>query len=81
MTMNSPLLQIKNLKRAFVAPDGSRHLIVDVPEFSVDEHKQVALAGDPVLLRAAPEGPVSPRGGAVRAGGPAHQDERKQESV
>jgi ABC-type lipoprotein export system ATPase subunit len=44
--MNSPLLQIKNLKRAFVAPDGSRHLIVDVSEFSVDEHKQVALAGE-----------------------------------
>jgi ABC-type lipoprotein export system ATPase subunit len=42
----TPLLQIKNLKRAFVAPDGSRHLIVDVPEFSVDEHKQVALAGE-----------------------------------
>jgi putative ABC transport system ATP-binding protein len=44
--MNSTLLQIKNLKRAFIAPDGARHLIVDVPEFSVDEHKQVALAGE-----------------------------------
>lgn len=40
------LLQIKNLKRAFIAPDGSRHLIVDVPEFDVNEQKEVALAGE-----------------------------------
>ena len=44
--MNAPLLQIKNLKKAFVAPDSSQHLIVDVPEFAVGQKQQVALAGE-----------------------------------
>src|SRR5882757_3089590 len=44
--MNSPLLQIKNLKKSFVAPDGSRHTIVDLAEFSVNAQTQLALAGE-----------------------------------
>ena len=41
-----PLLDISRLKRSFAAPDDTRHLIVDVPEFSLDAQKQVALAGE-----------------------------------
>jgi putative ABC transport system ATP-binding protein len=44
--MNSPLLQIKNLKKSFIAPDGSVHVIVDVGEFSLDAQTQVGLAGE-----------------------------------
>jgi ABC-type lipoprotein export system ATPase subunit len=44
--MSAPLLHIAGLKKSFTAPDASRHLIVDVPEFSLAEHKQVALAGE-----------------------------------
>jgi len=40
------LLEIKSLKKSFVAPDDTRHLIVDVPEFSLDARAQVALAGE-----------------------------------
>jgi ABC-type lipoprotein export system ATPase subunit len=44
--MSTPLLIISGLKKSFAAPDGDRHLIVDVPEFSLDAHTQVALAGE-----------------------------------
>lgn len=41
-----PLLEISRLTKSFAAPDGARHLIVDVPEFSLDAQTQVALAGE-----------------------------------
>ena len=44
--MNAPLLAISNLKKSFVAPDGSRHLIVDLPQFSLEARKQLGLAGE-----------------------------------
>ena len=44
--MNAPLLQVSQLRKSFVAPDGSQHVIVDVPEFSLEAQKQVALAGE-----------------------------------
>ena len=44
--MNAPLLAISNLKKSFVAPDGSRHLIVDLPEFTLEPRKQLGLAGE-----------------------------------
>ena len=40
------LLQIKDLQKTFVAPDGARHRIVDVPEFSLKSDGQLALAGE-----------------------------------
>lgn len=40
------LLQITGLRRTFRAPDGTPHLIVDVPEFKLDERIQLALAGE-----------------------------------
>jgi putative ABC transport system ATP-binding protein len=41
-----PLLQVTQLKKSFVAPDGTTQLVVDVPEFAVEEKSQVALAGE-----------------------------------
>jgi len=44
--MNTPLLKISALKNSFTAPDDAHHLIVDVPEFSLDAEMQLALAGE-----------------------------------
>jgi len=44
--MSERLLHISGLKKSFVAPDSSRHLIVDVPDFSLDAQMQVALPGE-----------------------------------
>lgn len=41
-----PLLRIQNLRKSFRAPDGAPHLIVDVPDFALDAHTQLALAGE-----------------------------------
>src|SRR5580693_6955273 len=41
-----PLLEIKQLKKSFVSPDGERHVIVDVDAFSLEEKSQVALSGE-----------------------------------
>lgn len=40
------LLEIKDLKKSFVTPDGSTHLVVDVPWFELAEKAQVALSGE-----------------------------------
>lgn len=41
-----PLLEIKQLKKSFVSPDGEHNTIVDVDEFSLAEKTQVALSGE-----------------------------------
>src|SRR5579871_6378198 len=41
-----PLLEISELKKSFVAPDQSRHAVVDVAQFSLAAGEQVALAGE-----------------------------------
>lgn len=41
-----PLLHVSQLKKSFVAPDGTTHVVVDIPEFAVEEKAQVALAGE-----------------------------------
>jgi|ERR1043166_9725790 putative ABC transport system ATP-binding protein len=41
-----PLLEITQLKKTFVAPDGSNHTVVHVPGFELAEQAQVALAGE-----------------------------------
>jgi putative ABC transport system ATP-binding protein len=43
---NSNLLQISGLQKSFVAPDGARQGILDVPEFSLAAGAQLALAGE-----------------------------------
>ena len=39
------LLEITGLKKTFVAPDGARQMVVDVPTFQLEARQQVALAG------------------------------------
>jgi putative ABC transport system ATP-binding protein len=41
-----PLLQITNLKKSFVTPDGSDHLVVNVARFALEEKAQTALEGE-----------------------------------
>jgi putative ABC transport system ATP-binding protein len=41
-----PLLEISGLKKSFLAPDGSRHRVIDVPEFSLAEKAPIALSGE-----------------------------------
>ena len=39
------LLEINGLKKSFVAPDGARQMVVDVPSFQLEARQHVALAG------------------------------------
>ncbi len=41
-----PLLEISELRKSFVGPDGSSHLVIDVPRFSLENGAQVALRGE-----------------------------------
>jgi ABC-type lipoprotein export system ATPase subunit len=40
------LLAIQSLQKSFLLPDGTRKLIVDVPEFSLEAGRQLALRGE-----------------------------------
>jgi len=40
-----PLLELRDVRRAFRSPDGDDQLIVDVPSFDVEAGQQVAIAG------------------------------------
>ena len=40
------LLEITQLRKAFVTPDGASHVVVDVPEFRLAEREEVALSGE-----------------------------------
>jgi ABC-type lipoprotein export system ATPase subunit len=40
------LLEISDLKKTFRGPDGSGHLVIDVPRFALEERAQVALSGE-----------------------------------
>src|ERR1700722_10600317 len=41
-----PLLEITRLRKSFLAPDGARHDVIDVEQFSLAEKSQVALSGE-----------------------------------
>lgn len=41
-----PLLEITNLKKIFVSPDGETHSVVDIQSFTLAEKAQVALSGE-----------------------------------
>jgi len=41
-----PLLEISQLKKSYVTPDGGRHTVVDVPSFNMEDKAQVALSGE-----------------------------------
>jgi putative ABC transport system ATP-binding protein len=40
-----PVLEISNLKKSYVTPDGARSLVIDVSRFTLNAGEQVALAG------------------------------------
>jgi putative ABC transport system ATP-binding protein len=40
-----PLLSIEDLRKAYRAPDGGVHAVLDVPRFALEERAQVALRG------------------------------------
>jgi len=40
-----PLLEIKNLKKTYLSPDGERTLIVDIPIFLIERGEQFAIFG------------------------------------
>ena len=40
------ILHVSQLKKSFIAPDGNRHCVVDVPGFSLPEKTQAALSGE-----------------------------------
>jgi ABC-type sugar transport system ATPase subunit len=44
--MAMTLLEISQLKKTFVAPDGAEHCVVNIKEFSLAEKEQTALQGE-----------------------------------
>ncbi len=46
MKDTNEVLQVRELRKTFAAPDGGRHRIVDVLEFSLRSDEQLALAGE-----------------------------------
>jgi len=40
-----PVLDVKDLKKGYLSPEGERHLVIDVPSFAMDDAEQVALQG------------------------------------
>jgi putative ABC transport system ATP-binding protein len=41
-----PLLEISQLKKTFITPDGDRHCVVNVASFKMEDKAQVALSGE-----------------------------------
>jgi putative ABC transport system ATP-binding protein len=39
------VLDVRDLKKGYVSPEGERHIVIDVPSFSMDETEHVALQG------------------------------------
>lgn len=68
-----PLLEISQLQKSFVAPDGSRHKIVDVVAFALEERTQVALSGESgsgkTTFLNLIAGILAPDGGSIRLKG------------
>ena len=40
------LLEIHELKKSFLAPDTTQHLVIDIPSFKLEEKSQIALSGE-----------------------------------
>jgi ABC-type lipoprotein export system ATPase subunit len=68
-----PLLEVAQLKKSFVSPDGAKHAVIDVPEFSLDEKSQVALRGESgsgkTTFLNLIAGILKPDSGTIRLGG------------
>src|SRR5262245_55374080 len=67
-----PLLEVAGLKKSFAAPDGARHCVIDVPQFSLAKDAQVALRGESGLgkttLLHLISGILKPDAGSIRLG-------------
>ena len=72
-TRHMPLLEISGLKKSFPTPDGARHTVIDVPEFSLAGKEQVALSGESGLgkttLLHLIAGILKPDAGSIRLAG------------
>lgn len=68
-----PLLEISQLQKSFVAPDGARQQVIDVPTFALDERAQVALSGESgsgkTTFLHLIAGILKPDSGCIRIGG------------
>ena len=68
-----PLLEVAGLKKSFTAPDGSPHLVIDAPRFSLEPEAQIALSGESGLgkttLLHLIAGILKPDAGSIRLDG------------
>ncbi|MEY2408081.1 MAG: putative transport system ATP-binding protein [Verrucomicrobiota bacterium] len=68
-----PLLEISQLRKSFRAPDGSAHVVIDVPAFVMEERAQVALSGESGLGKTTflhlIAGILKPDGGSIQLDG------------
>ena len=73
MKDSTELLEIRDLQKTFTAPDGARHRIVDIPEFSMKSDEQLALAGESgsgkTTFLHLIAGILKPDSGAIKIGG------------
>jgi putative ABC transport system ATP-binding protein len=73
MKDSTALLEIRDLQKTFIAPDGARHRIVDVSEFSMKSDEQLALAGESgsgkTTFLHLIAGILKPDSGAIKIGG------------
>ena len=73
MKDSTALLEIRDLRKTFIAPDGARHRIVDVSEFSMKSDEQLALAGESgsgkTTFLHLIAGILKPDSGAIKIGG------------
>ena len=68
-----PLLEINNLQKSFVSPEGATQTVVDVPTFVLEERKQIALSGESgsgkTTFLHLIAGILPPDAGSIRIGG------------
>jgi len=68
-----PLLEISDLKKSFLSPEGLKHAVIDVPEFSLAEKAQAALSGESGLGKTTflhlIAGILKPDAGSIKLGG------------
>ena len=73
MKDSTALLEIRDLQKTFTAPDGARHRIVDISEFSMKSDEQLALAGESgsgkTTFLHLIAGILKPDSGAIKIGG------------
>ena len=68
-----PLLEISQLQKSFVTPEGGRQLVIDIPAFALEDRAQVALRGESgsgkTTFLHLIAGILKPDAGTIRLGG------------